>query len=107
MLRGTRCLCDISLCSVVWHSGIIPSLTDILVPPVGVFMVTGCGADLLINICLTLLGYIPGHVHGFYVEYQYYKRRDIIRSGGTITKHAAGIYSKKVQSGGGVAVPPA
>lgn len=27
------------------------------VPPVGVFMIAGCGADLLINICLTFLGY--------------------------------------------------
>ncbi|MBE7179895.1 MAG: YqaE/Pmp3 family membrane protein [Terriglobus roseus] len=29
-------------------------------PPVGVFLVAGCGADLLINICLTILGYFPG-----------------------------------------------
>ena len=27
------------------------------VPPVGVFMIAGCGADLFVNICLTLLGY--------------------------------------------------
>ena len=27
-----------------------------LVPPVGVYMIAGCGADLLVNICLTLLG---------------------------------------------------
>lgn len=27
-----------------------------LVPPVGVFMIAGCGADLLVNICLTVLG---------------------------------------------------
>lgn len=26
------------------------------VPPVGVYLISGCGADLLINICLTLLG---------------------------------------------------
>ena len=26
------------------------------VPPVGVYMIAGCGADLLVNICLTLLG---------------------------------------------------
>lgn len=26
------------------------------VPPVGVFLIAGCGADLLINICLTVLG---------------------------------------------------
>jgi len=34
------------------------------VPPVGVFLVAGCGADLLINILLTVLGYFPGHIHG-------------------------------------------
>ena len=38
-------------------------LITILLPPVGVLMVAGCGADFLINICLTLLGYIPGHIH--------------------------------------------
>lgn len=27
-----------------------------LVPPAGVFIIAGCGADLLINICLTILG---------------------------------------------------
>lgn len=29
-----------------------------IVPPIGVYAVAGCGADLLINICLTLLGYV-------------------------------------------------
>jgi uncharacterized membrane protein YqaE (UPF0057 family) len=34
------------------------------VPPIGVFLVAGCGADLLINICLTLLGYVlPSFLH--------------------------------------------
>lgn len=33
-------------------------LTRIPVPPVGVLIVAGCGADVLINICLTLLGYV-------------------------------------------------
>ena len=28
------------------------------VPPAGVFAVAGCGADILINICLTILGYV-------------------------------------------------
>ena len=28
-------------------------------------MISGCGIDLFINICLTLLGYIPGHLHAF------------------------------------------
>lgn len=33
-------------------------LTQNSVPPVGVVIVAGCGADVLINICLTLLGYV-------------------------------------------------
>ncbi|KAI8639492.1 hypothetical protein BD408DRAFT_435130 [Parasitella parasitica] len=32
-----------------------------------VFFMKGCGADFWINLCLTLLGYLPGHVHAFYV----------------------------------------
>lgn len=35
-------------------------MSPLPVPPVGVAMIAGCGADLLINICLTLLGYVPG-----------------------------------------------
>lgn len=31
---------------------------SISVPPVGVYMVAGCGADLFINICLTVLAYV-------------------------------------------------
>lgn len=29
-----------------------------IVPPVGVYIVAGCGADFFINICLTLLAYV-------------------------------------------------
>ncbi|KAL1406415.1 plasma membrane proteolipid Pmp3 [Vanrija albida] len=32
----------------------------IILPPLGVFLERGCGVDLLINILLTCLGYIPG-----------------------------------------------
>ncbi|KAF8902046.1 hypothetical protein CPB84DRAFT_1846465 [Gymnopilus junonius] len=39
-------------------------LLAILLPPLGVFLERGCGADLLINILLTILGYIPGIIHG-------------------------------------------
>lgn len=31
---------------------------------------TGCSCDLLINIALTLLGYVPGHLHSFYLIYK-------------------------------------
>jgi len=75
-------------------------LITILIPPVGVYMVAGCGADLLVNICLTLLGYIPGHIHAFYLEYVYFDRKDRARQG-QLTGHAApGVYSDRVQSGG-------
>ncbi|KAI7904870.1 uncharacterized protein BX663DRAFT_503860 [Cokeromyces recurvatus] len=42
-------------------------LIIILLPPLGVFLMQGCGGDFWINVCLTLLGYIPGHLHAFYV----------------------------------------
>ena len=44
------------------NSDIIKIILAIFLPPVGVFLERGCGADLLINILLTVLGYIP-YVH--------------------------------------------
>ncbi|KAF2703005.1 UPF0057-domain-containing protein, partial [Pleomassaria siparia CBS 279.74] len=75
-------------------------ILTIFVPPIGVFLVAGCGADLLINILLTVLGYFPGHIHAFYVEYVYFKRRDQARAGILDAQPAPGVYSAKVQSGG-------
>jgi len=37
----------------------------------GVFFERGCGIDLLINIILTLLGYIPGLIHALYIILKY------------------------------------
>ncbi|KAF2201036.1 hypothetical protein GQ43DRAFT_372406, partial [Delitschia confertaspora ATCC 74209] len=71
-----------------------------IVPPLGVFLVAGCGVDLLINILLTCLGYFPGHIHAFYVEYVYYKRRDEARAGMVSSAPAPGVYSERVQRGG-------
>lgn len=39
----------------------------ILLPPLGVFLTVGLGAQFWINILLTLLGYIPGIVHAIYI----------------------------------------
>ena len=63
-------------------------------------MIAGCGADLLINICLTILGYFPGHIHAFYLEYIYFKRREDALHGRIDTHRAAGVYSENVQRGG-------
>ncbi|KAK3679933.1 hypothetical protein LTR78_000310 [Recurvomyces mirabilis] len=51
-------------------------IITIFIPPVGVFLIKGCGADLLINIALTLLVYFPGHIHAFYLEYKHFHRQD-------------------------------
>ncbi|KAM0456274.1 hypothetical protein ACHAPV_007216 [Trichoderma viride] len=56
--------------------------------------------DLVINICLTILGYLPGHIHAFYLEYVYYDRRKQAREGYAPPRRAPGIYSEKVQTGG-------
>ncbi|KZP23441.1 UPF0057-domain-containing protein [Athelia psychrophila] len=39
----------------------------ILVPPIAVFFKRGCAADFWINICLTILGWIPGVIHAWWV----------------------------------------
>lgn len=35
----------------------------IFLPPVGIFMTYGVSTTLLINILLTLLGWVPGSIH--------------------------------------------
>ncbi|TFY62768.1 hypothetical protein EVJ58_g3663 [Rhodofomes roseus] len=39
-----------------------------LVPPLAVAARFGIGTDFFINVVLTICGYIPGHVHNFYVQ---------------------------------------
>jgi uncharacterized membrane protein YqaE (UPF0057 family) len=43
----------------------------ILLPPLGVFLQVGFGAQFWINILLTILGYIPGIVHAVWVIAKY------------------------------------
>ncbi|KAI1432666.1 putative stress response RCI peptide [Xylaria sp. CBS 124048] len=81
-------------------SAVLVVLITILFPPAGVALVAGCGADLCINIALTILGYIPGHIHAFYIEYVYYDRREQAREGRLTTRRTPGVYSEHVQTGG-------
>ncbi|EZF79278.1 plasma membrane proteolipid 3 [Trichophyton rubrum CBS 202.88] len=53
------------------NSDICKIILAIILPPIGVFLERGCGADLLINICLTILGYIPGIIHALYIILKY------------------------------------
>ncbi len=43
----------------------------ILLPPLGVLMQVGIGKHFLINIVLTILGYIPGIIHAIWVIRKY------------------------------------
>ncbi|KAK3051511.1 plasma membrane proteolipid Pmp3 [Extremus antarcticus] len=52
-------------------SDIFKLILAVFIPPLGVFLERGCGADLLINILLTILGYIPGIIHAMYVHRHY------------------------------------
>ncbi len=56
--------------------------------------------DLFINVCLTILGFLPGTIHAFYVLYVYYDRREQLRNGLPPPERAPGVYSDRVQGGG-------
>ncbi|KAF3926649.1 hypothetical protein ABW21_db0200593 [Orbilia brochopaga] len=71
-----------------------------LVPPLGVLFIAGCGADFLINICLTILGYLPGHIHAFYLMYVFYERREAALAGILPAEQAPGVYSDRINTGG-------
>ncbi|KAF7927126.1 hypothetical protein EAE99_005457 [Botrytis elliptica] len=53
------------------NSDICKIILAVILPPLGVFLERGCGADLLINILLTILGYIPGIIHALYIILKY------------------------------------
>jgi uncharacterized membrane protein YqaE (UPF0057 family) len=46
---------------------LIRILIAILLPPLGVFLQVGLGGAFCLNILLTLLGYIPGIIHGVWI----------------------------------------
>lgn len=46
---------------------IVRILLGLLLPPVGVFLTSGISTALLINILLTLLGWLPGSIHALWV----------------------------------------
>ncbi|KAI8982014.1 plasma membrane proteolipid 3 [Mycotypha africana] len=52
-------------------SDICKIIGAIILPPLGVFLEKGCNVDLLINIALTCLGFIPGIIHALYIILKY------------------------------------
>ena len=47
--------------------GIINIIAAILLPPLGVFLTMGVSQALIINIVLTLLGWVPGIIHALWL----------------------------------------
>ncbi len=46
---------------------ILQIILAIFLPPVAVAMAKGIGSDFFINLILTLLFFVPGMIHAFYV----------------------------------------
>ncbi|EEQ29040.1 hypothetical protein McanMca71_000908 [Microsporum canis] len=81
-------------------AAVILILVTLLLPPAGVFFISGCSADLLINIFLTILGYFPGHIHAFYTLWVYYEAKSRGREGRMRARSPPGIFSKRILNGG-------
>ena len=47
---------------------ILTIILSILLPPLAVAIEKGIGKDFLINLLLTLLGWLPGVIHALYVN---------------------------------------
>lgn len=47
---------------------IVNIIITIILPPLAVFIKHGFGSAFFINLLLTLLGWLPGVIHGFYVN---------------------------------------
>ncbi|EJD44931.1 UPF0057-domain-containing protein [Auricularia subglabra TFB-10046 SS5] len=63
-------------------SNVLLIIVAILFPPAAVIFMTGCSCDLIINILLTILGYIPGHIHAFWLIYKKMKAEERYGEGG-------------------------
>jgi uncharacterized membrane protein YqaE (UPF0057 family) len=46
-------------------------ITGIVLPPLGVFLTVGLGPTFLINVLLTILGWLPGSIHALWVIVKY------------------------------------
>ncbi|MBF2067404.1 MAG: YqaE/Pmp3 family membrane protein [Calothrix sp. C42_A2020_038] len=46
-------------------------ILGLLIPPLGIFLTYGVGQTLIINILLTLLGWLPGSIHAVWAISKY------------------------------------
>ncbi|KAJ7136095.1 hypothetical protein C8R44DRAFT_393211 [Mycena epipterygia] len=67
---------------MVKGSDVLLIFVAILFPPAAAAFIAGCSCDLLINILLTIFGYIPGHIHAFWLIYKKMKAEERYGAGG-------------------------
>ncbi|KDQ60245.1 hypothetical protein JAAARDRAFT_125660 [Jaapia argillacea MUCL 33604] len=92
---------------MVKGSDVLLILVAIIFPPAAAAFITGCSCDLLINICLTILGYIPGHIHAFWLIYKKMQAEERYGRGGfnyVGNGQYEPLYTQQPGAGGGV--PP-
>ncbi|KAG8693309.1 hypothetical protein FRC08_009200 [Ceratobasidium sp. 394] len=70
--------------NMVRFSDILIIIIMVIFPPVGVLFETGCSCDLLINIGLTVLGYLPGLIHAGYILIRRIEAEEMFGRGGYI-----------------------
>ncbi|KAL6305341.1 hypothetical protein BKA93DRAFT_731230 [Sparassis latifolia] len=65
----TRSFTKVDLTPRRYHGyAVILFILGTLLPPLAVAARFGIGRDFFINIVLTICGYIPGHIHNFYIQ---------------------------------------
>ena len=68
------------LCTLPNHVIYTVACTDArTVPRLGVLMLKGCGGDVIVNCILTLFGWFPGLIHGFYVLWREWQAEERMR----------------------------
>jgi uncharacterized membrane protein YqaE (UPF0057 family) len=51
-------------------------LLGIAVPPLGIFLTYGLGTTFVINVLLTILGWIPGSIHAVWAIAKHYENQE-------------------------------
>ena len=63
-------------------SDIILIIAALFFPPAAAAFISGCSCDLLISIALTILGFLPGTLHAFWLIYKKMKAEERYGAGG-------------------------
>ncbi|KAF8442610.1 hypothetical protein BGX38DRAFT_776196 [Terfezia claveryi] len=73
-------------------------ILTVIFPPFGVALFAGFGADLFLNVIFTMLGYLPGLIHGVYLFAVWVDRQYSFNALG-VPRPAFCVFSTSVQLG--------